>query len=410
MPPPVDIHQIPALLKELARKSSSGKERAAFEELLATTQPVLQYMERQPAIEAASKAIEPHRQAFDALREDEEAYMERTRTLFAEERFAPLRFTAEDVERAFEKVGYPKPGSSSDDFVATVRQAILHLAEKERRSHLGMALVMHLPDYVAAKRPLDAWILQHCSYLTTEVREESNPFLFQMFSYGYNGWVAKKRASEEALLRQVGMDLSRLEGMNMDEINAWLEEQAADPAKLARLEKVMLANPQQRAQVEAELEKLERDAYRLLEREDAAHLWLSPAEVQPWLFRLYECWESQREQLPDVESPSPNPAAGEAFMKALFPLLSDMVAKLFTPERVRELTARLKTYRNARHAAGDKETAAQVNGAIVSLGNGRDPETCQFLYALSYLSLMKTAEEAANPESDQSTSPDETDG
>ena len=91
-------------------------------------------MEQQPAIEAASQAIEAHRADFEKLVEDEEAYLERTRLLFAEERFVPLRFTADDVQRAFDKVGHPTPGSSDDRFVETVRKAILHLADKERRS------------------------------------------------------------------------------------------------------------------------------------------------------------------------------------------------------------------------------------------------------------------------------------
>ena len=99
-----------------------------------------------------------------------------------------------------------------------------------------MSLLMHLPDYVAANRPLDAWIIQHCSYLTGEEPDESNPFLFQMFSYGYDGWVAEQRGREAAMLRELGMDLSRLERMSMEEIDAWLQEQQADPAKLARME------------------------------------------------------------------------------------------------------------------------------------------------------------------------------
>jgi len=105
-----DIHQIPAMLQALARKSSSRKDRAGFEELLAQTKPILDYVERQPAIEAASEAIKAHRAEFEKLADDQAAYLERTRALFTEERFAPLRFTADDVRRAFDKVGKPIPG------------------------------------------------------------------------------------------------------------------------------------------------------------------------------------------------------------------------------------------------------------------------------------------------------------
>ena len=287
---PADIHQITGLMQELARKSPGKEDRAAFANLLSQAQPILDYMQRQPTIEAASQKIEVHRAAFDKLVEDQEAYLERVRVLFAEERFVPLRFTADDVERAFKKVGYPTPGGSGDRFVETVREAILHLADKERRPKWAMTLLMHLPDYVAADRPLDAWILQHCSYLTQEAPKESNPFLFQMFSYGYDGWVAQQRGRDVAMLSQLGIDISRLEGMSMEEVDAWIQEQQADPAKRARMEEVLLANPEQRARTEANLEQMEHDAHRLLEREDAAHLLLPPADVQPWFPRASECW------------------------------------------------------------------------------------------------------------------------
>jgi len=401
--PPVGVHQITGLLQELARKSSSKKDRAEFEDLLAQTQPVLDYMKQQPAIEDAAQAIEAHRADFDKLVEDQDAYMERTHALFAEERFVPLRFTPEDVQRAFDKVGHPMPGSD-DKFVETVRKAILHLAAKDRRNQLAMSLLVHLPDYVAAARPLDAWIIQHCAYLTQEKLGESNPFLFQMFSYGYDGWVAQQRSREAAMLGQLGMDLSRLEGMRMEEVEAWLQEQQADPAKLARMEEVLLANPEQRAQAEANLEQLERDAHRLLERQDAAHLLLPPEDVQPWLPRLNECWANVCERFPDAGSPAAGPAVGKAFFDAIFPLVGEMVAELFTPERIRQLTAQLKDYRNARYAAGDKQATTLANGAIVSLGEERDPTSSRFLYALGYLSLMKGLEATANPAQEGSPS------
>jgi DNA-binding transcriptional MerR regulator len=405
--PPVGVRQITGLLQELARKSSSKADRAEFEELLARTKPVLDYMQQQPAIEAASQAIEAYRADFDKLVENEEAYLQRAQSLFAEERFVPLRFTADDVQRAFDKVGPLPPGSSDDQFVKIVRKAILHLADKERRSQSAMSLLMHLPDYVAANRPLDAWILQYCSYLTGEDRNESNPFLFQMFSYGYDGWVAQQRGREGAMLRQLGMDLSRLEGMSLEEVDAWLQEQEADPAKRARMEEVLLANPQQRAQAEANLQQLERDAHKLLEREDAAHLLLPLGDVQPWLPRLNERWASVCEQFPDAGSPSPSPAAGKAFLDAMFPVVGEMIAELFTPERIRQLTARLKAYRNERHAAGDKQATAWTNGAIVSLRGGCDPASSRFLYALGYVSLMKGLEAMAIAEQEQAPSRDE---
>ena len=151
-----------------------------------------------------------------------------------------------------------------------------------------MSLLMHLPDYVAANRPLDAWIIQHCAYLAQEETDESNPFLFQMFSYGYDGWVAEQRGREAAMLRELGMDLSHLERMSMEEIDAWLQDQQADPAKLARMEKLMLANPEQRAQAEANLQQLERDAHQTPGTGGRGPSAPAPMKFQPWLPELSE--------------------------------------------------------------------------------------------------------------------------
>ena len=409
--PPSSIEQISGLLQKLARKSSSRKDRAGFQELLARTQPILDYIKEQPAIDAASQAIEAHRADFDRLANDEAAYMQRTRTLFAEERFVPLRFAADDVRRAFDKAGHPTSGSSEDEFVETVRKAILHLADKERRGQLTMNLLMLLPHYVTADRPLDAWIIQHCSYLTGELTDESNPFLFEMFSYGYNSWVKEQRSREAAMLSQLGMDISRLEHMSMAEIDAWLQEQQADPAKRARMEGLLLANPEQRLQAEANLEKLERDAHKLLEREDAAPLLLSPDEIQSWLPRINESWASVCEQFPDVAAgTSPSPAVGDALVTVMFPLISEMVGAVFTQDRIQQLTARLKTYREERYAAGDKQTTAWANGAIIALREEGDPASNRFLYALGYVSLLKGLESMASQAPTPAPPPDQSAG
>jgi len=116
------------------------------------------------------------------------------------------------------------------------------------------------------------------------------------------------------------------------------------------------------------------------------------------------------EQFPDIADPSPSPAASKAFMDAIFPMVGEMVVQLFTRERIRQLTERLRIYRNARHAAGDKQAVTLANGAIVSLGEERDPASSRFLYALGYLSLMKCLETTANSAQQRAPSPDEMTG
>jgi hypothetical protein len=382
---PTDPKRIPALLQELARTAPKGG-RGGINRLLTDLQPVLTYMEREPEIEAACSTLEAHRAEFFKLADDEDAYLERTKALFAEERFAPLRFSSEAVRRAFGVMGQPANMASDDRFVETARAAILHLADKSLRSQSAMSLLMHLPDYVAAGRPLEAWILQHCAHLTTEAPNENNPFLFQMFSYGYDAWVAQQRTREAAMLREVGLELPHLEGMSLNEIDAWLAQQQADPAKQARLEAIMKAHPDQRALAVANLQEMERNSVELLERADAAGLLLSQDELAPWVPRLLAAFNSVLPQVPDPAGPAPDPALGEALVQAIQPVLGRMAEAIFTAARRRQLVAQLKDYRNDLFAAGDKRAAGLAQSASISVEQEDQPAQNRFLNVLCFVS------------------------
>ena len=383
-----DIHQIPALMQELARKSSSREERAEFEKLLAQAKAMLDYVEKEPAIEAAAKAIEPYRAEFLKRTKDAEAYQERTHALFAEERFVPLRFTGEAVRRAFDKAGQPMPGMADKEFIEVARKAILDLADKDWRDRSAMTLWSSLPDYAASQRPLDAYVIQDCAYATQEETDESNAFIYEMFAYGYDAWAAEQRQRDAAALGELGLDVSRLEQMSMEEVDAWLQDQQSDSAKLARMEKLLLADPRKRAQAEAHVDRLERTANRLLERPDAAHLLLSPDEVGPWVPGVAETYTSVCARFRDFGGASSSDAASKAFLEAVMPLLSKMLAEVFTAERLRQLAAELKAYRNQRFDAGDKETAELANAAMMSVERETEPGLNHFLCALGYLSLI----------------------
>ena len=395
---PRDIHQVTGLLRELAGKGPATK-RAEYARLLAETQPLLTYMEREPEIEAAAKAIEPHRPDFLKLANDERAYLKRAHALFAEERFAPLRFTADDVQRAFDKVGQPPHMASDDRFVESVRAAILHLADKTLRSRLAMNLWLHLPDYVAAGRWLDAWVIQHCAFLTSDVPEESNSFLFQMFSPGYDAWAEQQRARDGALLGELGMDLKRLQGMDLDELDAWMQEQMADPARKAQMEALLLANPEQRDMASASLDEMARESTKLLEREDASALLLAPEEIERWLPILNERWAGIAGQLQEISgNAAPDEATNQIIVETILPLFGEMAGHIFTPDRIRQLIAQLKTYRNERFAAGEKKIAVSTLGAITYLEREDDPSRNSFLISLCYASLRRLPKTASGPE------------
>ena len=405
--PPPDPRQLASFLKEMSRKGPQ-KDRAVFEELLAQTQPILAYLEHQEEIEAAATVLEAHREEFDRLVEDKEAYLARAEALFAEERFAPLRFTAADIHRAFESVGYPPNLSPGDQMFKTLLAAIMHLAAKERRKQIAMDLVLHLPHYVAAGRYLDGWLIQECAYSTGEVADQSNAFLFQMFSHGYDAWMSEQRARDEAILQDLGMDSKRLRGMSLDEIDAWLAAQNDDPAKQALMGALMQANPDQRALATANLEAMERDSINLLEREDACGLLLAPPEVEPWLADLNVRWAGLQDLLsqPSDDAP-PDEATTKAVAEAIWPAVSEMAQSIFTPERIQQLIAQLKKYRSELFAAGDKMAAACALGAIASLEREDEPGQNRFLNALCLTSLQMFTGAGANshPEEENSAPP-----
>ncbi|MEI8045279.1 MAG: hypothetical protein WCL11_27955, partial [Verrucomicrobiota bacterium] len=64
-----------------------------------------------------------------------------------------------------------------------------------------------------------------------------------------------------------------------------------------------------------------------------------------------------------------------------------MASELYTRERLGELSARLKAYRNERFEAGDKNTAELANAAHIYVKDEDEPGCNHFLCTLSYLSL-----------------------
>ena len=401
--PRPDVRQLASFLQALP--GAPKKERTEFGRLLAKVQPLLTYLDRREEIEAASAALEAHREEFDRLTADAEAYLDRSRKLFAEERFAPLRFTAADVRRAFESSGWPSNLASDDVVVETLRAAILYLADPDRRRQLALELLLRLPDYVAAGRHLDGWMIQECSWTTVEVPAESNPFLFQMFSHGYDACMAEKRGRDEALLRKVGLDPARLQTMSLEEIDAWLEEVQADPATKARMEAVLEADPEQRAQMVDGLKAMERDSIRLLERADARALLVPAEEVEPWLPILERRWESAREEQAGLSGGSaPDAEGAKRFAEAIWPVMGEMAKTLFTPERIRQLVAELRQFRSDRFAAGDKAVAGCAQGAIASLESEPDPAHNYFLNALCFVSLRACLDAMEKSDADDADS------
>jgi hypothetical protein len=106
-----------------------------------------------------------------------------------------------------------------------------------------VSLLLLLPEFVARGRHLEAWLLQAMAVETVEHGRETNPFLYEMFSYGHDAWAAEKRARNESLVRKLGFDIDQLRAMKPDELDAWIRSQGAGPEGERVLEAFFNENP-----------------------------------------------------------------------------------------------------------------------------------------------------------------------
>ncbi len=188
-PPPENLN--PAALREMARKlRDSGAPEA--KKLVFRTEAIADFIEQQSEIDAATAALESHAEEFSKVLADEKAATGLAKQVFADECFAPLRFSADDVGRAFAQVGGAPNLADSADTVDKLRRAILFLADKERRTLMAMKLACQVPVHTKAGRFMEAWMVRYCGQSTSSAPEQTNLFLFEMFTYGYDRWIANK--------------------------------------------------------------------------------------------------------------------------------------------------------------------------------------------------------------------------
>ena len=378
-----------AMLQEMVRKSADSN-KPEIRALVAQTKEVLTYYERQSQIEAASNALESKREEFLKWLENKEAYLDRARDLFKENAFVSMRFSSAEVKQACIQAGHLVPGIvAGDEDANSIMAAILSLANSERRQTLSLKLLSLIPDYVAAGRYMDGWIVRLCAYDTMDKERESNPFLYNMFVHGYDDWMQIERNQKEELLRKAGLDLDRLRTMKMDEIEAFFNSMKEDPAQKAKLEQILAANPNVKEQTTATMQKMESQADELFKRDDFKEFHLTIQDIEPFGPRIESRCQEWRKQHPEIDFENlSNPKTVEAVGEITFNFLCEMASSLFTSARISDLVVRLKQYRNARLEEGDIRTAKAAMGAIISLERDRDnPQNNRFLLRLCFYSL-----------------------
>lgn len=188
----LDLEQTVRILEDL-KETGDKRQQEEIGRLLARTAPLTAYLSRKPEIEAATEALKPHQQEFANFVNDTTAYQNRVEALFAEDRFAPLRFTPEALQRAFDQLGSPLT-VSKEKLAEHLRSVILCLADKEYRTSASVTLLVCLPDYVVAERYMDGCLVLSCARMTSEEPKSANPFLWQMFVHSYQAWTVAKQA------------------------------------------------------------------------------------------------------------------------------------------------------------------------------------------------------------------------
>jgi SEC-C motif len=372
----------------LAKARGLMQNRGDLRELAAEIAPMLEYLDQQDAIEPASAELELHRSEFEEFSADQERMGDFAHTLFGEEPFAPLRFTAADIKRAFDTVGYPATLSLDEKSMETLRKAILLLATPNWRQKAALRLLARVPAFVAARRFNEAWLIQLSAHETMEAADSSNLFLFQMFGFGYDAWAAEKHAHDESLLGELGIDLARLKGMSMEQLDQWIASQNSGPAGDRVLEAFFKAHPELQAESVANLEAMERNSSTLLQRQDCRFLLLSDEELEPWVQRFNDL-AIEDPMLAQISRGNLSEAdKRRIFDERIRPLMEEMAESIFTPDRIKQLVSQLKQFRSEKLAAGDQDIAMTATGAINYLEREDEPEFNSFLLALCWASIL----------------------
>jgi len=358
------------------------------------------YLDMQDQIEAASETLEAHRPEFEEMMADAGSAMERAYRLFSEERFVPLRYTPDDLGRAFEAVGYPADASGelSDEEMEAIVAVTIHLAgDQKQRLRLTRRLLMTLPEYVDAGRYRDAWLIQYSAFRLTEVSEESNPFMFVMFQLAYEEWVRQIEEEQVTLLEELGIDRAVFRQGDVADVFSLTRDISKDPEKMARIEAFYASHPAEHEGTEARLLQLEEEAVELFERDDAESLLLSVEEVGPWLPQLVDRVGPGIEATRAAVSvgQEPDPAVQERVLNAFVVLIEEMVPEIYTQERIDELVQDVQDYRRRLVEAGEEEAVGWADGAMVALYRDLPPSDNRFLKVHCYASLRAIFKAAA---------------
>ena len=372
------------------------KLRKELEPIINQVKAVADFEARRPAIEEAQVVLEKYRKPFERLLKNQKKVLAQAEKLFDEAPFESMWFSADDLQRAFEAVGYPPMNRNDAPFFDAARATIDFLVDVPRRHELSRQLFILVPDYVEADRPLDAWILQHNAVMLEDLPEKvCGLFLLSMFFHGMRDWGAQREREQLALFSEMGLDPDEMRRKGFEGVEEMLQEVMSNPDKTAELEAFLESHPQFKSDMQAECWTSEKAAVSLLKREDARPLLLTLEEVEPW----YSAFERRLHERPElVEAVERNSVQNEEqsteFNTILYSLGSEMAGVIFNETRLRRLIEAIHVYRRGL-SPSDHEGISGVNGALMATGSDSPPTESYYLSMLCALSLVRAMEDVA---------------
>ena len=365
--------------------------RKEFGSMIAQAKQYAETESRWERIEAAAQALEAHRAEYAKFTEDTSKLLRRAEELFAEAPFEAMLFHANDVQRAFEAVGYPPSNLIDGRFAEIMDKAVRFLLDDKQRESLAYRLLLTLPDYVAAGRHLDGWIIQHSADLTVKMPEGVvGPFLMAIFMHGFREWEEAREREQMAMFNQLGIDPDEIRRMGYDGLDAWMREMSSKPDKAEVLERFLAKHPELNAMTQAQCHAAEDAALKLLQREDTQGLLLSPEEVEPWLEVLEQRFRAAPEVFASIShARSPDEKVAKTFANLLYDVAAEMASAIFTPARLDRMKSQLHEMRRRFSGEDDHEALAGVNGAFMAAQNTA-PGDSRFLVSVCWISLRET--------------------
>jgi len=385
------------LEEQLPRKLR--KEHAdIFKQIRAYTE----FAAQKPEIEAAHAALEKYRKKFERLTRKTGKFLKRAEKVFAEEPFEAMRFGAADLQRAFESVGYPPFGAAGDSHFENMQKTIAFLVDDEQRKIRAQELMQLLPDYVAAGRHLDALIVEHSAMLMVEPPEEGiekiGPFLMCMFMHGMGEWEDQRDREQLKMFRKLGFDPEDIRRRGIEGVESLVQEMMAKRGASEELEQFLNAHPDLKALTEAQCRASEDAAIKLLQREDARHLLLTPEEMEPWLPAFEQRIGEHPEVLDGVnESGEPDEELQQRLFDIIYTTCGEMAGEILTKPRLDRLADEVHAY-NRKLRGKDSEGKTGVQGLLMAAQSSEPPAENHVLTVLCVYSFLKVMDDMRNAE------------